>query len=80
MITVLESEYNQALIPNPCLHVHFDGTYYYFAQTNEDVDTINGMLSPIDPTPEPVVGTALQAVMNATAEELEEIKRILGIL
>jgi hypothetical protein len=79
MITLLAEDYNEALIPNPCLHVHFDGTQYYFAETQEDVDIINGMLSPIDPTPEPVVGTALQAVLTATPEELEEIKKILGI-
>ena len=81
MITLLASEYNEELIPKPCLHVHFDGTSYYFAQTQEDVDTINAMLSPIDTTPiEPPVGTALQAVINATPEELEEIKKILGIV
>lgn len=79
MITLLAENYNEALIPNPCLHVHFDGIQYYFAETQEDVDTINNMLSPPDPNPEPTVGTALQAVLNATPEELEEIKRILGI-
>lgn len=79
MIILLASDYNEALIPKPCLHVHFDGDKYYFAETQEDVDTINGMLSPIDPTPEPVVGTALQAVLTATPEELEQIKQILGI-
>jgi hypothetical protein len=79
MIILLVSDYNEALIPKPCLHVHFDGDKYYFAETQEDVDIINSMLSPIDPTPEPVVGTALQAVLTATPEELEQIKQILGI-
>jgi len=79
MITLLASEYNEELIPKPCLHVHFDGTQYYFAQTQEDVDIINNMLSPIDTTPEPTIGAALQAVLTATPEELEQIKKLLGI-
>lgn len=79
MIILLASEYNEELIPKPCLHVHFDGTQYYFAETQEDINTINNMLSPIDPTPEPIIGAALQAVLTATPEELEQIKQILGI-
>ena len=77
MITLLASEYNEELIPKPCLHVHFDGINYYFAETQEDINTINLMLPLIDLTIiEPQIGTALQAVLNATPEELEQIKKV----
>lgn len=78
MIIVLAENYSESLIPNPCLHVHFDGTNYYFAETQQDIDQILSMLPPPE-EPEPLPGTALQAVLSATPEELEEIKRILGI-
>lgn len=78
MIIVLAENYSESLIPNPCLRTHFDGVNYYFAETQEDVDAIEAMLPIPEPEPEPP-GTALQAVLNATPEELEEIKRILGI-
>ena len=78
MIIVLAENYSENLIPNPCLRTHFDGVNYYFAETQEDVDAIEAMLPVPEPEPEPP-GTALQAAMNATPEELEEIKRILGI-
>jgi hypothetical protein len=80
MIIVLAENYSESLIPNPCLRTHFDGISYYFAQTQEDVDAIEAMFPVIDSTPDPQVGTALQAVLSATPEELEEIKKILGIM
>jgi hypothetical protein len=78
MIIVLAENYSESLIPNPCLRIHFDGINYYFAETQEDVDTIEAMLPVPEPEPEPP-GAALQAVLSATPEEIEQIKQILNI-
>lgn len=83
MITLASENYSENLIPKKYLRVHFDGINYYFAETKEDELTIETMLSipEIEPEIEQeiILGTALQAVLTATPEELIEIKKILGI-
>ena len=75
----VDGAYSPEYVPKPYLECFFNGERFYFAQTEQDRVDIKAMQpsTPEEETHPP--GAALQAVLNATPEELEEIKRILGI-
>jgi len=45
MVIVSSEKYDRNIIPPDCIHAHFDGINYYFAQNQSDVDTIMEMIS-----------------------------------
>lgn len=60
------------------LHIHSDDNFFYFAETPEDVTTIEAMLPPPEnPQPEPTLSPALQAVIQSSPEDLQQIANLL---
>lgn len=66
-------------VPKPNKGSYFNGDKFYFAENDEDLVTIAQMQPVVPDEQKKVKGAALQALLDATPEELDEIKKILGL-